>query len=64
MPGTVHVPMRQCKICRTRRPKAELTRWVQLEGSWQRDETGKAPGRGAYTDSPECAAKLTNGKKK
>ncbi|HSX41261.1 MAG TPA: YlxR family protein [Candidatus Saccharimonadales bacterium] len=64
MLGAVHIPVRQCKICRTRRPKVELMRWVRTDEGWQRDESSKLPGRGAYTDSDECAAKLLSGKKR
>lgn len=64
MATQVHTPVRQCRICRTRKPKAELTRWVKGESGWVQDEAMRLPGRGVYTCSPECAAKLLSGKRK
>lgn len=44
-----HVPQRTCIICRTIKPKRELLRVVRTpEQTLQLDDTGKAPGRGAY----------------
>lgn len=57
-------PVRMCKICRTRAPKAALTRWVAGPQGWVQDPAKRQPGRGCYTDSPECASKLTGQKPK
>jgi predicted RNA-binding protein YlxR (DUF448 family) len=44
-----HVPLRTCVQCREVRPKRELVRIVRTpQGEIKIDETGKAPGRGAY----------------
>lgn len=44
-----HVPQRTCIICRTIKPKRELLRVVRTpEQTLYLDNTGKAPGRGAY----------------
>lgn len=42
------IPMRMCIACREGKPKKELVRIVAHEGRLSADETGKAPGRGAY----------------
>ena len=51
-----HVPTRTCAVCRQSRPKREMTRIVRaINGSIQRDETGRAPGRGTYIcHDPSC----------
>lgn len=51
-----HVPTRTCAVCRTARPKRELTRIVRTPaGSVIRDETGRLAGRGTYIcDQPGC----------
>ena len=42
-------PTRTCVVCRTERQKRELVRVVRApDGSVALDQTGKAPGRGAY----------------
>ena len=53
------IPARQCIGCMTSRPKKELVRVVRSkEGAVALDETGKAPGRGAYLcRSAACLAK-------
>jgi predicted RNA-binding protein YlxR (DUF448 family) len=44
-----HVPTRTCAVCRLARPKRDMTRIVRTpEGTIQRDETGRLPGRGTY----------------
>jgi predicted RNA-binding protein YlxR (DUF448 family) len=44
-----HVPQRTCVGCRKVRPKRELVRLVHTPNQGVKiDETGKAPGRGAY----------------
>ncbi len=54
------IPMRMCLCCREMMPKKELVRVVlNKEGEIRLDETGKAPGRGAYLCKQEgCRAKL------
>ena len=43
------IPIRMCVGCREMKPKRELVRIVcSKEGAVSVDETGKAPGRGAY----------------
>ena len=51
-----HVPSRSCAVCRQSHPKREMTRIVRAtDGSIQRDETGRAPGRGTYIcQDPAC----------
>ncbi len=53
------VPERMCRVCRTRAPKAQLQRWTLGATGFTADLGGHVTGRGAYTCSPECAAKLT-----
>ncbi|MEZ5099407.1 MAG: YlxR family protein [Thermoleophilia bacterium] len=48
-------PVRTCVGCGRRAAKAELVRYVVRSGSLERDPTGSAAGRGAYTcPSAEC----------
>ena len=58
MPTSKHIPIRQCLVCRSRRPKRELLRIVNGEAGVFIDPTGRKPGRGAYVcpDKPECWA--------
>jgi predicted RNA-binding protein YlxR (DUF448 family) len=51
-----HIPTRTCAVCRTSRPKREMTRIVRtVDGSILVDETGRRPGRGTYVCSqPSC----------
>jgi len=51
-----HVPSRTCAVCRQSHPKRDMTRIVRTtDGSIQRDETGRAPGRGTYIcQDPAC----------
>jgi predicted RNA-binding protein YlxR (DUF448 family) len=53
-----HVPQRTCIVCREVRGKRELIRIVRApEQRLVVDETGKAPGRGAYLcKQPSCWA--------
>ncbi len=53
------IPVRMCVACRTGRPKKELLRVVRgKENALSIDQTGKAPGRGAYIcPSVECLEK-------
>lgn len=55
MPG----PERMCRVCRKRAPKDQLQRWTLGPTGFAADPTKQAAGRGTYTCSPECAAKLT-----
>ena len=44
-----HVPTRTCAVCRTARPKREMTRIVRSpDGTVSMDPTGRRPGRGTY----------------
>ena len=53
------IEMRRCVVCRQVRHKSELLRVVKSAENFSFDETGKAPGRGAYVcKSSECAASL------
>ena len=53
------IEMRRCVVCRQVRHKSELIRLVKAAENFSLDDTGKAPGRGAYVcKSSECAAKL------
>lgn len=56
MVGTA--PVRMCRVCRRRLPKAELTRWAHQVGGIAPDVAQQLPGRGSYTCSTACAAKL------
>ena len=51
-----HVPTRTCAVCRQSHPKRDMTRIVRApDGSINRDETGRAPGRGTYIcQDPAC----------
>ncbi len=51
-----HIPTRTCAVCRVARPKREMTRLVRTsDGSIQRDQTGRRPGRGTYIcQEPAC----------
>lgn len=51
-------PVRMCRVCRRRAPKAELKRWVIKNTQLVEDLAAVEPGRGYYTDSPDCEAKL------
>ena len=60
-----HIPQRTCVGCREVRGKRELVRVVrQADGHVRLDETGKAPGRGAYVHANgECwQGALTGGR--
>lgn len=53
-----------CRICRTKHPKGQLTRWVQRDGQWLHDERQRLNGRGSYACSEVCAQKLSKVKVK
>jgi len=55
---TTATPQRTCRVCRSQRPKAELTRWVREGEQWQEDATKTQSGRGYYTCSEACAKKI------
>ncbi|TKB10640.1 YlxR family protein [Desulforhopalus sp. IMCC35007] len=59
------VSLRTCCICRTKKPKYELQRFVWQDGKIQEDPGQTLPGRGAYccTDV-HCAELLTSKTKK
>ena len=59
-----HVPQRTCIVCRRVGGKRELLRLVRTpDGDVLLDETGKAPGRGAYLcPTEECIEKITKKK--
>ena len=63
MTRTMHVPVRTCIVCRARKPKADLERYVcpaYAEQGLQPDPEQKRPGRGFYTcKSPGCSGKIT-----
>lgn len=58
------IPLRMCIACREMKPKKEMLRVVRnAEGEVYPDETGKAPGRGAYIcGDAACRAKLSSKK--
>lgn len=56
--------LRMCRVCRAKRPKAELVRWVDSKAGWVRDDAQTMAGRGFYTDSVACAEKLAKMKVK
>jgi uncharacterized protein len=45
----VSEPIRTCVGCGRKAPQRELVRYVAPNGLLRRDETGRTPGRGAYT---------------
>jgi predicted RNA-binding protein YlxR (DUF448 family) len=51
-------PVRMCRVCRQRRPKAVLARWVLGDGGPVRDPKQVMSGRGVYTCSAACAEQL------
>lgn len=51
-------PVRMCRVCRARKPKADLTRWVRTAEGLEVDRLQRLAGRGFYTCKPECAEKL------
>ena len=54
-----HVPLRRCVRCRTRAPKAALSRVARgADGAWRLDPTGTAGGRGAWLCA-RCAQEAT-----
>ncbi len=51
-----HIPTRTCALCRTSRPKREMTRIVRTaDGTAELDASGRKPGRGTYIcNEPSC----------
>jgi predicted RNA-binding protein YlxR (DUF448 family) len=51
----VREAIRTCVGCGRKAPQRELVRYVAPAGVLQRDESGRSPGRGAYTCArPAC----------
>ena len=46
-------PERMCRVCRKHQPKAELRRWIILDGQLVADPAQRLPGRGYYTCGTE-----------
>ncbi|HEY8738354.1 MAG TPA: YlxR family protein [Candidatus Dormibacteraeota bacterium] len=46
--GPRPAPRRSCVACRQVKAKRDLVRLVAVDGRILRDDTGRAPGRGAY----------------
>jgi hypothetical protein len=57
-------PIRSCRVCRRRLPKAQLTRWVRQKGGLVRDSAQQLPGRGSYSCSDACAVRLPDSMKR
>lgn len=48
-------PLRSCRVCRRKLPKAQLWRWTVSEGELVKDLAQTAPGRGYYScDTERC----------
>ena len=63
MNATKKVPERMCVMCRQMKPKNELIRIVNFDGSVTVDKTGKLNGRGVYLcKSKACVCKATTNK--
>jgi predicted RNA-binding protein YlxR (DUF448 family) len=59
-----HVPIRMCVVCRERRPKAELARYVRTGKDRQPlpDPDQRMPGRGLYVCEKEgCRKRFASG---
>ena len=55
MPRQRHIPERTCVACGAKKPKHELVRVASSpQGQVSVDDSGKAPGRGAYVCSADC----------
>lgn len=48
-------PTRQCRVCRKRFAKSQLTRWTLVNDELVRDPSQTASGRGYYSCSEKCA---------
>ncbi len=58
MPTTRHTPTRMCRVCRVRRPKNELERWVLEADQLKFDTNQVLPGRGYYSCPDGCSAQI------
>lgn len=66
-PAGKHIPVRMCVVCRERRPKAELSRYVRSEKGQPPvfDPESKMPGRGMYVcDREDCRKRFESGSRK
>jgi predicted RNA-binding protein YlxR (DUF448 family) len=55
---TAAAPLRSCRVCRSKMPKSQLTRWVAGPQGLEPDPLQGQPGRGYYSCSTACAEKL------
>lgn len=60
----MHVPLRRCRICRTVKPKKDLTRWVYQNSQLLRDDNQIIQARAVYTCSQTCTDKLMSKKER
>ena len=51
-------PVRMCRACRTHYSQSELTRWVIQGGQLVVDQDRRLSGRGVYSCSEACTARL------
>lgn len=65
-----HIPTRSCRVCRVKRPKRQLARYVvtgEPDKALVADPAQRLPGRGYYACSDRCAEilpKTLKGKKR
>lgn len=60
-----HIPFRSCVICRTKKPKGKLLRFIFLDGEVSFDLRQKIETRGYYVcDDNSCIEKLEKWKSK
>lgn len=60
----MNIPERTCVICRTKKPKNNLFRFVVNNGEVEFDKTQKIQGRGFYICSSDCWDKAVTKKRK
>jgi predicted RNA-binding protein YlxR (DUF448 family) len=60
MNDALHTPTRMCRVCRVRRPKHELDRWVIRDGELIADPGQLEPGRGYYSCPANCSSQIRN----
>ena len=60
----MNIPERTCVICRTKKPKKELSRFLVTDGKVIFDKSQKGTGRGFYICSKECWDKAITKKRK
>jgi len=59
-----HVPLRTCRGCGLKRPKAGMLRFIVAEGALVGDQRGNLPGRGIYCcNHTTCRERLAKSKK-